>query len=31
MCELTLAVSPPTREEQMVEEEPPNTEAFDLI
>jgi hypothetical protein len=34
MCELTLAVShPPTHtgEEQEVEEEPPNTEAFDLI
>jgi hypothetical protein len=32
MCELTLAVSyPPTGEEQVVEEEPPNTEAFDLI
>jgi hypothetical protein len=32
MSELTLAVSPPphTREEQVVEEEPPNTEAFDL-
>jgi hypothetical protein len=30
--ELTLAVShPPTGEEQVVEEEPPNTEAFDLI
>jgi hypothetical protein len=32
MCELTLAVShPPTGEEQVVEEEQPNTEAFDLI
>jgi hypothetical protein len=32
MCELTLAVSHPrTGEEQVVEEEPPNTEAFDLI
>jgi hypothetical protein len=31
MCELTLAVSPPIGEEQVVEEEPPNTEAFDLI
>jgi hypothetical protein len=32
VCELTLAVShPPTGEEQVVEEEPPNTEAFDLI
>jgi hypothetical protein len=32
MCELILAVSPPpTGEEQVVEEEPPNTEAFDLI
>jgi hypothetical protein len=32
MCELTLAVShPPTGEEHVVEEEPPNTEAFDLI
>jgi hypothetical protein len=33
VCELTLAVShpPPTGEEQVVEEELPNTEAFDLI
>jgi hypothetical protein len=31
MCKLTLVVSPPTGEEQVVEEEPPNTEAFDLI
>jgi hypothetical protein len=33
MCELTLAVShlPPIGEEQVVEEELPNTEAFDLI
>jgi hypothetical protein len=32
MCELTLAMShPPTGEEQVVEEESPNTEAFDLI
>jgi hypothetical protein len=32
MCELTLAVShPPTGEEEVVEEEPPNIEAFDLI
>jgi hypothetical protein len=32
MCELTLAVShPPTGEDQVVEEEPPNFEAFDLI
>jgi hypothetical protein len=32
MCELTLAIPhSPTREEQVVEEEPPNTEAFDLI
>jgi hypothetical protein len=32
MCELTLAVShPPTAEEQVVEEELPSTEAFDLI
>jgi hypothetical protein len=32
VCELTLAVShPPTGEEHVVEEEPPNTEAFDLI
>jgi hypothetical protein len=34
VCELTLAVSqppPPTGEEQVVEEEMPNTEAFDLI
>jgi hypothetical protein len=32
MCELTLAISHhPTGEEQVVEEEPPNTEAFDLI
>jgi hypothetical protein len=32
MCELTLAVSHPlTGEEQVVEEEPPNSEAFDLI
>jgi hypothetical protein len=33
VCELTLAVShpPPTGEEQVVEEEPPNTEEFDLI
>jgi hypothetical protein len=32
MCELTLAVShPPTGEEQVVQEEPPNTEEFDLI
>jgi hypothetical protein len=32
MCELTLAFShPPIGEEKVVEEEPPNTEAFDLI
>jgi hypothetical protein len=32
MCELTLAVShPPTGEDQVVEEEPPSSEAFDLI
>jgi hypothetical protein len=32
MCELTLAVSyPPTGEDQVVEEEPPNSKAFDLI
>jgi hypothetical protein len=32
VCELTLAVShPPTGEEQVVEEEPPSTEALDLI
>jgi hypothetical protein len=32
MCELTLAVShPPTGEEQVVQEEPPNIEEFDLI
>jgi hypothetical protein len=31
MCELTLAVSPPTGEEHVVEEELPNTEVFDLI
>jgi hypothetical protein len=32
VCELTLVVSyPPTGEEQVVEEEPPSTEAFDLI
>jgi hypothetical protein len=32
MCELNLAISqPPTGEEQVVEEEQPNTEAFDLI
>jgi hypothetical protein len=32
MCELTLAVShPPIGEEQVVEEETPNTEAFDLM
>jgi hypothetical protein len=32
VCELTLAVShPPIGEEQVVEEEPPNTEEFDLI
>jgi hypothetical protein len=31
MCELTLAVSPPTGEEHVVEEEPPNSKAFDLI
>jgi hypothetical protein len=32
VCELTLVVShPPAREEQVVEGEPPNTEAFDLI
>jgi hypothetical protein len=31
ICELTLAVSPPTGEEQVVEEEPPNSEAFNLI
>jgi hypothetical protein len=32
VCELTLAVShPPTGEEQVVEEEPPNAEEFDLI
>jgi hypothetical protein len=33
MCELTLAVShpPPTGEEQVVQEEPPNTEEFDVI
>jgi hypothetical protein len=32
VCELTLAVShPPTGEEQVVKEEPPNTKAFDLI
>jgi hypothetical protein len=32
MCELTLAVShPPIGEEQVVKEELPNTEAFDLI
>jgi hypothetical protein len=30
MCELTLAVSPPTREEQVVQEEP-QSEEFDLI
>jgi hypothetical protein len=26
-----LSHTPPTGEEQVVEEEPPNTEAFDLI
>jgi hypothetical protein len=32
MCELTLDVSHPlTGEEQVVEEESPNSEAFDLI
>jgi hypothetical protein len=31
MCELTLAVSHTPTGEQVVEEEPPNTEAFDLI
>jgi hypothetical protein len=32
VCELTLAVShPPTGEEQVVQEGPPNTEEFDLI
>jgi hypothetical protein len=31
MCELTLAVSHPTGEEQVVEEEPPNSETFNLI
>jgi hypothetical protein len=32
VCELTLVVShPPTGEEQVVEEEPPNTVAFDLV
>jgi hypothetical protein len=32
MCELTFAVShPPTGEEQVVQEELPNTEEFDLI
>jgi hypothetical protein len=32
MCELTLAVShPPTGDDQVVQEEPPNTEEFDLI
>jgi hypothetical protein len=31
VCELTLAVSPPTGEEEVVEEEPPNIEEFDLI
>jgi hypothetical protein len=32
MCELTLSFSHPhTGEEQVVEEEPPNSEAFDLI
>jgi hypothetical protein len=30
MCELTLVVSPPTGEEQVVQEEPHNEE-FDLI
>jgi hypothetical protein len=30
MCELTLAVLPPTGEEQVVQEEPHNEE-FDLI
>jgi hypothetical protein len=28
---LLLSHTPPTGEEQVVEEEPPNTEAFDLI
>jgi hypothetical protein len=32
MGELTLAVShPPTGDDQVVQEEPPNTEEFDLI
>jgi hypothetical protein len=32
MCELTLAVShPPIGEDQVVQEEPPSTEEFDLI
>jgi hypothetical protein len=32
VCELTLAVShPPIGEEQVVQEEPSNTEEFDLI
>jgi hypothetical protein len=32
MCELTLAVShPPTGDDQVVQEETPNTEEFDLI
>jgi hypothetical protein len=32
-CELTLAIynPPPIGEEQVVEEEPPNNEAYDLI
>jgi hypothetical protein len=30
MCELTLAVSPPTGKEQVVQEEPHNEE-FDMI
>jgi hypothetical protein len=30
VCELTLAVSPPIGEEQVVQEEPPSEE-FDLI
>jgi hypothetical protein len=31
MCELTLVVSHPPGEEQVVKKEQPNTEAFDLI
>jgi hypothetical protein len=31
-CELTLAIyKPPTGEEQVVKEEPPHDEAYDLI